>query len=303
MKCLSCDNDNDYYKKSDESGYNFNCYHGDVDYYYLDSYNKLYKPCFDSCKTCNSEGTAQSNNCIDCRTDYYYSFYDNTQCWNMTTKPDNFYLDTNDNVFKKCPNECTSCIMSSGSVTCSTCNNIDEYYSIQGDSSQCVQPPQPGYYLDLISGSLQQCYNLCEECKGGYSSIEHNCTRCKTGYREQPLKENNCIKECDFTVSYWYLDDNNIYKCTSGLHCPESRPIFEWHNKQCIENCKPSGTCEYCKDENHILYLYDNECNENCPSKTKTIKQTECVLMTISVNMRNILLLLNLMNYQIILIA
>ena len=55
MKCLSCDNDNDYYKKSDESGYNFNCYHGDVDYYYLDSYNKLYKPCFDSCKTCNSE--------------------------------------------------------------------------------------------------------------------------------------------------------------------------------------------------------------------------------------------------------
>lgn len=141
MKCLSCDNDNDYYKKSDESGYNFNCYHGDVDYYYLDSYNKLYKPCFDSCKTCNSEGTAQSNNCIDCRTDYYYSFYDNTQCWNMTTKPDNFYLDTNDNVFKKCPNECASCIMSSGSVTCSTCNNIDEYYSIQGNSSQCVQPP------------------------------------------------------------------------------------------------------------------------------------------------------------------
>ena len=153
----------------------------------------------------------------------------------MTTKPENFYLDTNDNVFKKCPNECASCIMSSGSVTCSTCNNIDEYYSIQGNSSQCVQPPQPGYYLDLISGSLQQCYNLCEECKGGYSSIEHNCTRCKTGYREQPLKENNCIKECDFTVSYWYLDDNNIYKCTSGLHCPESRPIFEWHNNNALK--------------------------------------------------------------------
>ena len=269
MKCLSCDNDSLYYKKSDESGYHFNCYSGDVDYYYLDTSNKVYKPCFDSCKSCNSEGTAQSNNCITCKANYYHSFYDNTQCWNMTTKPDNFYLDVNDNVFKKCPDECASCIMSESVIKCSTCNNIDEYYSIQGDSSQCVQPPQQGYYLDLISSSFQRCYHLCEECKGGYSSIEHNCTSCKTGYRVQPLTEFNCIKECDYTVSYWYLDDNNIYKCTSGLHCPESRPILEWHNKQCIENCKPSGTCEYCKDENHILYLYNNECLENCPSKTK----------------------------------
>ena len=96
--------------------------------------------------------------------------------------------------------------------------------------------------------------------------MEHNCTACDASTSIQhPLIDSNCVVDCG-TENYWYLDDNLIYQCLSGLKCPESRPILETHNKQCIESCKKLGTCVYC--QTNVVYDYRNECVSQCPTGT-----------------------------------
>ena len=40
--------------------------------FYIDENVKLYKPCFNSCKTCEIEGNEELNNCIECKNEFLY---------------------------------------------------------------------------------------------------------------------------------------------------------------------------------------------------------------------------------------
>ena len=47
--------------------YPINCYNKTPENYYLDLKNKLYKKCYESCKSCYGEGNEANNNCIECK--------------------------------------------------------------------------------------------------------------------------------------------------------------------------------------------------------------------------------------------
>ena len=43
-----------------------------IEGFYIDENVKLYKPCFNSCKTCEIEGNEELNNCIECKNEFLY---------------------------------------------------------------------------------------------------------------------------------------------------------------------------------------------------------------------------------------
>ena len=73
--CISCNNDESYYKKFNEETNNelyVQCYNKEEIGlgFYLDNENKIYMPCYETCKICTNGGNIENNNCIDCYTNY-----------------------------------------------------------------------------------------------------------------------------------------------------------------------------------------------------------------------------------------
>ena len=65
--CIRCET-NYYPKESDINnlGEYINCYNDTPEGYYLDIINKLYKKCYNTCKTCNIGGNKLTHNCLEC---------------------------------------------------------------------------------------------------------------------------------------------------------------------------------------------------------------------------------------------
>ena len=65
--CIKCET-NYYPKESDINnlGEYINCYNDTPEGYYLDITNKLYKKCYNTCKTCNMGGNILTHNCLEC---------------------------------------------------------------------------------------------------------------------------------------------------------------------------------------------------------------------------------------------
>ena len=106
--CVSCNTD--YYPKEDEPKFNgiyFNCYHN-PEGYYLD--NSLYKLCYKTCKTCNSEGNNINHNCLSCNNNFPIEIINNDKinCYENCTHYYFFganctdYCEINDLLTKKC---------------------------------------------------------------------------------------------------------------------------------------------------------------------------------------------------------
>lgn len=235
------------------------------------------KRCFSGCGSCEEIGTETDMKCLTCNNEMNYyriSGDSSNNCYYLTN---HYYL--KDNVLHHCYNSCLTCNGEGNSISnnCITCDESNGYYRLPDTLSDCTNNKPSNTYLDLLSGAYLKCYFLCEECLGGYSIYQHNCTSCKTSLAIQhPLIPTNCVIPCP-TGSYWYLDDNMIYKCLSNPFCPESRPILENNNNQCVENCKHTGTCVYCR--NNIVYEYNNKCISQCPSKTfPSLADRKCVV-------------------------
>ena len=66
--CLKCNNEDGYYPKEDEIINNnlyINCYK-DLEGYYLDIANNVYRKCYSNCKSCSKSGDKKHNNCEEC---------------------------------------------------------------------------------------------------------------------------------------------------------------------------------------------------------------------------------------------
>ena len=75
-KCSFCGSD--YYKKEYDSAKTnsyYNC-HKELEGYYLDNNELLYKLCYSSCKKCNIKGNITNHNCIECANYFNYGLED-----------------------------------------------------------------------------------------------------------------------------------------------------------------------------------------------------------------------------------
>ena len=172
-----------------------------------------------------------------------------------------------------CDSSCYKCITSA--TNCISCS--PNFYCLIGDSTLCYsEANNPSRtYLDKTQGKFEYCYGVCGSCSAMGNSSIHNCDTCKDAtYTKQPLNQKNCVKKC-MVNSYWYLDENNIYKCTSGYACPPSRSILikdgnaNLEANQCVEDCRENGSCVLCREK--TLYEYNKTCVENCPSNTLAV--------------------------------
>ena len=73
--CLYCNIDEEYYPIFNENVYEryHKCLHiSNKGKYYLDEENKNFKPCYNSCKTCDKEGNETIHNCLTCENEYIF---------------------------------------------------------------------------------------------------------------------------------------------------------------------------------------------------------------------------------------
>ena len=134
----------------------------------MDNNDLLFKPCYQSCKTCNQYGTKENSNCLTCAESYYYKYEDedilkegkNIKCYQ---KLDGYYLEKNQ-YFKKCYKTCDLCEKEGN----------DTYHNCIKCNSE--------YFYELNISSYLNCYNKCkfnyyydEFNKKYYCTPDNNC--------------------------------------------------------------------------------------------------------------------------------
>ena len=74
--CIKC-NENYYTIENNElnEGEYINCYNNNLDGYYFDNIDLLYKKCYYTCETCNISGNNMTHNCIKCNENFPYENY------------------------------------------------------------------------------------------------------------------------------------------------------------------------------------------------------------------------------------
>ena len=93
--CISCNNKNNYYEKYNDSSNNdlfINCYNEEFDGYYIDINNRIYKPCYETCKKCIELGNEFDNKCTEYLPEYNIdttNIYINTETTDNTNNNNN----------------------------------------------------------------------------------------------------------------------------------------------------------------------------------------------------------------------
>ena len=175
--CISCNNSLNYYQKENDilnkDNY-INCYNTNIEGFYLDINNKIYKQCFEKCKDCNDKGTITEHKCTEC----FQGFTLNkTNCYEICQF---FYYFDSNGIYhcteeNKCPNnyyfipEKNECIIN--------CENDDIYkYEHQG---LCLNYPyipkcdNSSMFINKVSGT---CVESCEayEFLQGFCRLRNN---------------------------------------------------------------------------------------------------------------------------------
>ena len=145
--CISCKNG--YYEIYNSSNINSTfkkCYQS-PEGYYLDEIKenvKFYKPCFNSCKTCDIKGNETRHNCLQCKPDYIYEIdYNNYKNCYITC---DFYHYTNINERKSYCTQTPEC--------------PDEYIKLLTDRGECVKNCNYNH-SDFYYEYMKKCYKSC----------------------------------------------------------------------------------------------------------------------------------------------
>ena len=187
-----------------------------------------------------------------CYCNDYYKFEYNNKCYNkcpqnmfqleyygyicIDSVPENYYLDNNDNIYKKCFQRCKNCNQK-GNETNNNCNEcIDNYKFIIDDlayANNCYENCEYNYYFTGINQ---------------YECTESN--ECPSQYNKLIISKNKCIDDCQ-------KDNENIYDYKNNClnECPVSVKNYE-EQKLCLDECYTEQ------------FEYNNICYNDCPTNT-----------------------------------
>ena len=350
--CIECDNDNQYYKTTNDPS---NCLLDPIRYVFDSSIN-AYEPCKEGCLTCtkgidhidlNDDLRLANYYCEKCDqlgSEKYYFLIDTNNCFK--NEPEiydddgikiNYYLDNessdnekdwkwvncyikcekcsnlgNDdimycdickseyyhdilpstNCIESCPNYLGIKEIDSTNKWCVNCkdetygNSISKYKYIGNNelyqSDYCMNYKPIGTYIDNTN------YNTLKDCDISCYSCEHSstfCTKCSEGYIFHPLIENKCVEKCN--TKYWYINDDNEYKCTDDCNEIEDCERTYLGDKQCVNKCDDDN-CVFCK-KNKAYLIYDIYCRFQCPKGYEIDSSgKKCILKTYTENGCNI---------------
>ena len=194
-------------------------------YYYMKNYGTLRK---NELYFGGREGKIYTN-FNDCLNGYYHFEYDMNLCSNV--KPDNYYIDEKNRIYKACQSPCEKCSgpkISDTSMNCITCKS--NYY-ITEDTKSCYNKVIDNYYLDN-DNILKRCHSNCLQCS--YAPISDkfmNCIKCQKNYYITE-DTNSCYNTI---IDNYYLDKDNILKrCHSKCLQCNNAPINDTY-MNCIK--------------------------------------------------------------------
>ena len=212
-----------------------------------------------------TSATCNDANCNSCSDGYFpketTSSSDLLDCYNETTKPHNYFFNSELQLYQKCYQSCYSC-NDKGDDTNHNCieNSCNEgYYPGIGNNCYNSTYTREGYVF--YNSRFNQCLPQCKTCDfPDLNDGEHHCTECTDGYMKHILKNGFCEK-CPDGQKFYYDKDGN-FQCTAS--CTDEYPILITEHSQCVHSCGDLNTCEYCIN-NAPLYEYNNECIVTCP--------------------------------------
>ena len=181
-QCISCNYNNSYYPILNDS-YNIypyiNCYQN-PEGYYLDINAQLYKPCFNSCKTCDIEGNEENHYCTSCDDKYIYE------------------LNINNN-YTNCYSECKYYYYFDKKAQRNYCTSIakcpDEYSKLKLDNKQCIEDCKldSTYKYEFRNN----CYTICPENTELSKTKEYYCNvKCTKQYPFEIVNTQECVNNC-----------------------------------------------------------------------------------------------------------
>ena len=234
--------------------------------YYLNYSEKYWDECYESCKTCDSYGTKNKQNCNSCKPGYHFSNYsiDPKNCVEDLYSYENC-TSTEEDIYKY--ND--------------FCHFCKEGYIFVNNTDKCVLEEElknQSYYEDTIEiiknyttnetikvTIYYPCHENCKRCKGKGDSYDNNCTECKNGYE---FDINNGNKTC-----------NKSEKNYEDIWFKLGKEIFYIYKQ---------NECYFILyEEKIILISNENNCNSICPDWTNNVKDASCELKHYS-NFENI---------------
>ena len=248
------------------------------------------KSCKDNCKACYNDV------CIKCENDY--KLIEDSNICQIEAPNNNYYLDENFNIYRKCHENCKTC--SNGPIyyidfleiedtNCDEC--IDDYYKIE-NTNNCINKDNipDTFYFDSSKELICKCFENCKTCnQNKINSTYYSCLTCD----ENSIlyeKSGNCLNcyargkyanhyenECtDFIPEGYYLEDEEtkaIEKCyftckncevggdPNDHKCTECGEDYPYKNKEgtkCLEDCSK----EYLYTDLQTKICY-NDCIDN----------------------------------------
>lgn len=135
----------------------------------------------------------ESNIIIDldeCLEGYYHLDLDYNICTNL--KPDGYYIDEKNQIFKDCESPCQECSGPKINETYMNCITCMKGFKITEDTNSCYERLPENYYLD--NDTFKRCYYRCNKCfNGSDDNSTMNCLSCISNeyfYRKDTF---NCI--------------------------------------------------------------------------------------------------------------
>ena len=211
-----------YYFMSDQNNKVNNsdiCYNStslpEVSYYldYISNINQfVYKKCYDTCLTCNTYGTKQSNNCLQCKSGKKYAFSE-YQC---TTDSDTCIKNSNFWTFKDNNVECIS--------------KCDDYLILYGNNKgQCVESCQNFVNpYSISSSSYLYSLNNCGEQKYCITLDV-----CLTGFFYITYETQTCEKIGKCEIDFFNYNDSLV---DPPIDDDSTEPVNEDEKKEDIKN-------------------------------------------------------------------
>ena len=223
--CKICNNEDGFFSKSNETrndGY-VDCYKNPEGFYLN---NKLYEPCFPSCKNCSGHGNEIDNKCIECFPDYELKndFINNSNCYPKC--PFNYYYDLNNNyqctVENKCPGQFNKYIEEKKRCI-DECKN-DNIFRFEYKNKCYINCP-------VSTNSSSNNIYLCEEMK----EIEEDKEKCQLNQNKLQYYDEKISKEFIQSLTEDYINqfgvsNNYVSKQENFLY-----KIYIYKNISCVE--------------------------------------------------------------------
>ena len=226
--------------------------------------------CYESCEECDNVGNKEEHNCLVCNSDsnLNYHFVDSPSSKMCINGGEFYYLDTNDNYYKKCYESCQACLEKGTSTEhkCLSCYSQKRYFPITTQTTgifNCYLDtlPPKDYYFDSENNRFEKC--------------EIGCFRCN---QEQKLKSQYFCKTCDTSQGYYALfEDDDSKKYAQCLQYP----LQDNYENYILD--EPAGryrkcyaSCASCTQGGNDEFNNCDSCKESLGVKPYTVNPTTC---------------------------